>query len=417
MRGGFPILLLAADTIMGAGTWVDTSFVPPSLSFENPIAVYLPEGYDPQGSTQYQVTIWLHGWGGHYFSGTPMLGEVHDSLAAAGDIEPCIFASPEGWCPPYNGSMWANSEFYGNYEDYVIQDVIAFIDTNYCTLGDGSRHIMGQSMGGSGALDLSLRHPGLFDRVVTSGAYPDMVVAMPYSTARIILECPESEPPYTYDWGNGTYTNSYFLYSGAYSPNLGAPDSVDFPLDPYAQLVDSVYAEFELHNPAHMVKVNPPEDLFIGLTWGVNDTFDGLSESNYAFADTLEDLGLPHAVFADSSGHQIPGSRMAQMLLLAMGSLGVDNEPRPPTPAVIMSVTPNPLSTTGEISFSLGAPGEVELRVFDIAGRPVRSMEPGFLPAGEHSLLFEASGLPSGVYLIRLETQGHSASTSVLVLR
>ncbi len=139
--------------------------------------------------------------------------------------------------------------------------------TNYCTLGDGSRHIMGQSMGGSGALDLSLRHPGLFDRVCTPpGPIPTWWWRCRIPPRESSCECPESEPP-TPTLGIRDLHQLLFLYSGAYSPNLGAPDSVDFPLDPYAQLVDSVYAEIRASQSGTYGESQPSGRPFIGLTW------------------------------------------------------------------------------------------------------------------------------------------------------
>lgn len=395
-------VVLLGSTADAGGTWVDETFVPPSLGFENPLWTYLPEGYSPSGGIDYQVTIWLHGWGAHSWSDTTLIAAIRDSLVSAGEIDPCIFACPEGWCPPYNGSMWANSILYGNYEDYVIQDIIDFVDQHYCTLGGAARYVMGLSMGGSGALDLAFRHPDLFQCVCTSSAVPDMVIDMPYVIEEVISECPEPEPPYTYDWGNGFYTNAEFMYAGAYSPNLSAPDSVDFPLDSNGELVESVYALWELHNPAHMVKLDPPSGLMIGLTWGLNDGQAGLVECNYTFADTLASLALPYAVYTDDAGHAIPHKRMANMLLIAMGDTGIEGGLVSPPLAALRPPCPSPFSCTTTVAFELPQAGSARLDVFDLSGRLMETLVEGELAAGEHSVVFDGSGLASGVYLVRL---------------
>jgi S-formylglutathione hydrolase FrmB len=50
-----------------------------------------------------------------------------------------------------------------DYEDYVARDVVSFVDARYRTLADRAhRGIGGLSMGGYGALILSLRHPDVF---------------------------------------------------------------------------------------------------------------------------------------------------------------------------------------------------------------------------------------------------------------
>jgi len=411
------ILSLVPSLALASGTWVDTSFVPPSLGFENPVMIYLPEGYDPGGSTDYQVAIWLHGWTNHYTSNTTKVGQVHDSLVAAGGIEPCIFVHPEGWCQPYQGSMWANSELYGNYEDYVIQDIIAFIDTNYCTMGDGARYIMGSSMGGSGALDLALRHPELFGCVVGNAAMPDMVVAMPYVIEEVLDECPESEPPYSYDWGNGFYTDAEFLYSGGYSPNLSAPDSIDFILDENGEVVDSVYALWETHNPAHMAKLDPPSDLLIGVVWGESDPQVAMCENNESFVDTLAELGLPHAYYSDQYGHTPPRSRCAQMMLMAMGATGVEDGPGITPDVALSRPSPNPFSTSAVITFALPVSGQARIDVHDLSGRLMATPVEAILPAGEHTTQIDGSDMPPGVYLVHLRCGSMSDVTKCVLMR
>lgn len=54
----------------------------------------------------------------------------------------------------------------GQYEDYILQEVIPYIDNNYPTLPQQrGRFLGGISMGGFAALHLAFRHPNLFSRV------------------------------------------------------------------------------------------------------------------------------------------------------------------------------------------------------------------------------------------------------------
>ncbi|MBN2585780.1 MAG: T9SS type A sorting domain-containing protein [Candidatus Fermentibacteraceae bacterium] len=409
----FFLLSTVVAVASAAGSWTDTTFVAPSLGFHNTVAVFLPEGYEPGGTLDYQLLIWLHGWGSHYWNDTTALRVAHDNLVASGDIAPCIMVSPEGWCLPYEGCMWANSELYGNYEGYVVDDIITFMDTTYCTVGDQARYIMGSSMGGSGALDIALRHQELFKCVCTTAAVPDMVVCMPYVIAEVLIECPETEPPYTFDWGNGFYTDAEFMYAGGYSPNLAAPDSVDFPIDENGLLIDSVYTEWELYNAAHMVRLNPPSDLMIGLTWGLSDPQAGLVECNYAFADTLSELGLPHTVYTDNSGHGYNIMRLSQMMLIAMGWSGINEDPA--SASARLSVKPNPTTGPAAIGFRLEARSRVLLEVYDVSGRLVGTVLDATVEAGDHAVDFDGTGLGSGVYLLRM-SEGGRISTSSLVL-
>lgn len=65
------------------------------------------------------------------------------------------------------GSFYINSPHTGNYLDYIIKDVIKFVDDNFRTIPDkSSRGIVGTSMGGYGALFVALHHPEAFSSVV-----------------------------------------------------------------------------------------------------------------------------------------------------------------------------------------------------------------------------------------------------------
>ena len=408
MKNCLLLLPYIATVALGGGTWVDTSFVPPSLGFENPLMVYLPEGYDPGGSIDYPVIYWLHGWGQHYDHYQAMHLTVMDSLIGSGMITPMILVKAEGWCEPYNGSMWANSELYGAYEDYVAGDLIAFTDSTFRTIADPlCRSISGHSMGGTGAMDIGFRHIDLYRAIAAFAATPDFQVGMGLIAPLVVGESPESSPPYSYDWGNGYYTNALFLYSGGYSPNLSAPDSVDFLLDPYGSIVDSVFARWGEHNPAHMAKTLVPDpDICLFFCCGTNDK--GLTFTcNSSFADTLTAIGFDHLFYIDGGAHSLTQARfMAGVLFLdsCMYETGIVEATLPPVPGLMESAFPNPFGSSTTIGFSLPSDGPVNLQVFDISGRLVESLIDEVLPAGEHSVVLDGSYLMPGIYFVRLET-------------
>ena len=60
------------------------------------------------------------------------------------------------------------------------------------------------------------------------------------------------------------------------------------------------------------------------------------------------------------------------------------------------------------IRFRLPESAQVRLVVYDVLGRPVRVLLDGTREAGTHEVVFEASNLPSGTYLVQLVTPAGS---------
>jgi PKD repeat protein len=67
---------------------------------------------------------------------------------------------------------------------------------------------------------------------------------------------------------------------------------------------------------------------------------------------------------------------------------------------------PNPVNPSTRIAYDLPMAGPVRLSVFDALGRQIRVVVDGERPAGRHEILFDATGLPAGMYFYRLEASG-----------
>lgn len=82
---------------------------------------------------------------------------------------------------------------------------------------------------------------------------------------------------------------------------------------------------------------------------------------------------------------------------------------------------PNPFRDRTTIGFTLPEGGLTALRVYDIAGRLVRTLHSGWLPAGPHRAVWDRrtqSGTlaPAGVYFYRLASGGRSLSSRVVIM-
>jgi len=84
---------------------------------------------------------------------------------------------------------------------------------------------------------------------------------------------------------------------------------------------------------------------------------------------------------------------------------------------IVLGNFPNPFNPTTNISYSLAEDGYVSLKVYNILGKEVATLVNEVKPAGNYSVLFNASNLPSGVYIYTLQTSGQSLTRKMLLLR
>lgn len=78
---------------------------------------------------------------------------------------------------------------------------------------------------------------------------------------------------------------------------------------------------------------------------------------------------------------------------------------------------PNPFNPVTVISWQLAVSSHVTLMVFNALGRKVQTLVDDGLSAGNHKVVFDARGLPSGVYFYRLEAGGMMQVRQMLLLR
>jgi hypothetical protein len=91
--------------------------------------------------------------------------------------------------------------------------------------------------------------------------------------------------------------------------------------------------------------------------------------------------------------------------------------PAPPARAAFLPNHPNPFNPVTRLRFALPAAGRARLAIHDVRGRRVALLVDGELDAGWHARDWRADGLPSGVYLARLEAGGAVLSRKLVLLR
>ncbi len=88
-----------------------------------------------------------------------------------------------------------------------------------------------------------------------------------------------------------------------------------------------------------------------------------------------------------------------------------------PTEASLSGAYPNPFSRQATVGFALPEAQRVTLAVYDVLGREVAVLVDSEVAAGRHAAVLDGSGLPSGVYLVRLTAGGVMQTEQITLVR
>ncbi len=91
-----------------------------------------------------------------------------------------------------------------------------------------------------------------------------------------------------------------------------------------------------------------------------------------------------------------------------------------PRPTGLRTVAPNPFRSRTEVRFRLAQPGAAAVTLYDVAGRLVRVLREGEMPAGDHSVVWDgragATRAAPGIYFVRFEAAGACGTERVVFL-
>jgi S-formylglutathione hydrolase len=132
------------------------------------VSVYLPPGYGSSPDRRYPVVYILHGYTDddqHWFGWTEHFVNVPAGMEKAladGTAREMILVMPNAYTL-YQGSMYSSSVTTGDWETFVSEDLVSYIDSHYRTLAHReSRGLVGHSMGGYGAIRIGMKRPDIF---------------------------------------------------------------------------------------------------------------------------------------------------------------------------------------------------------------------------------------------------------------
>lgn len=125
--------------------------------------VFLPPSYEKDKHRHFPVVYALHGYA---VGAEEWTHELHVPQTIEGafaqDANEMIVVLPDAKTL-HGGSMYSSSITTGDFEKFVSQDVVAYIDAHYRTIpARASRGLVGTVLGGYGVIRIGLKHPGVF---------------------------------------------------------------------------------------------------------------------------------------------------------------------------------------------------------------------------------------------------------------
>jgi enterochelin esterase-like enzyme len=261
------------------------------------VMVYLPPSYARDSARRYRVVYLLHGftddvdhWWGvvrHFVSVPQSVEKALDSGAS----KELIVVMPNAYTR-YEGSMYSNSATTGNWEDFIVGELVPAIDRRYRTLADvSSRGLAGHSMGGYGAIRIGMRHPDVFSSIyMMSACCMTAPAAIDAERGRRAEAITDPADVHKADFA----TKAMFASAAAWSPNPAKPPLyLDLPTKDGTPRPD-VVAKWTANAPLAMIDqyvANLKRLEAIAIDVG---TRDGLAPASARLDEALTAYKIPH---------------------------------------------------------------------------------------------------------------------------
>ena len=310
------VLMLPCMALSQRGTWVTDEITSPALAgnlIGDPatrrFGVSLPPSYETCQECRYPVVYVLHGYDQTYRSLAAGFSSTLDRMVDDREIGEAIAVFVDG-SSRFRGSFYLSSVTIGDYETYIVRDLVAYVDAHYRTIPErNSRGITGYSMGGYGALYLALKYPDVFSAVVGQGSrchWEDW-----WSEYKHYAGDRASEDAENWDeFGELLWrTGEFFAIAAAAVPN---PDKPPFFLDrPYelvdgeTELIAEVWEKIIEHDAMHAVDRYVAQSIRLNgikLVHGTADEAVSVGQSR-ALDRKLTELGIEHEYVEHGGGH------------------------------------------------------------------------------------------------------------------
>lgn len=266
------------------------------------IKVYLPPGY-ANSNQAYPVVYFCHNinWSAEQVFADGNMARLLEQAFARGVVGEFIMVAAD-YTTPTMGSLYENSPVSGRWLDFTVDELVPFIDGNFRTLPRSeSRAVIGDFMGGRGALKLAMTRPDVFGSVYALHPVATGWGRLPMTYLDIDWQRIHGASAYA-DLPEGGRSRIFVMISQAFLPNPGRePFHCDFPVEledaqPRLNPVNNraLQAAFVLEGTLDRDAANLRALRGLAFDWGRYDSTQDHVFANQVFSRKLADLGVPH---------------------------------------------------------------------------------------------------------------------------
>ena len=292
------------------------------------IGVYLPPSYSDSDQL-FPVVYFLNGY--TVEAGEYPKTETFDSYMKNSEKREFILIELNGH-NLFEGSMYANSPVSGNWEDFIVKDVVKYVDSHYRTLAKReSRGIAGHSMGGGGTINISLRYPEMFsvayamspavlanDNLLNGMFRNDSIFVQVKNLSEKMANVRDEDYAKTLQQELKSYDRKetsifgILAFGSAFSPDLSQPLKMSFPFkmndDGTFTKVKEIHEKWiagfgNLEEKVKKYKNNLTQYRKFALSCGYQDEMPGLFEGSVYFAKLLKAEKIPHSTCWYTGNH------------------------------------------------------------------------------------------------------------------
>ena len=161
-----------------------------------------------------------------------------------------------------------------------------------------------------------------------------------------------------------------------------------------------------------------------GVTWSPNERITTVSSDPTAgsragligeYVGLVSWDGVPYAAWTDTrNGNQ---DVFAAALDSTITAVPISKNRLPIPSNISLDAFPNPFNPVAMIRFKLQKADHVTLAIYDITGRRVATLLHTWQSAGTHQRIWNAQGVPSGIYFARLTTRNAALTHKLLLVK